>query len=928
MTARPVPLMSRLKWPATLLWLAGWLCVVAGLGTARAATFSTVVTNGPATNRVNLVFFSEGYTSNQFGQFLTDVTNASKIFFSVEPYQEYANYFNVFAVFTNSAQSGSTHLNENSLVPGKTAFNSTYDASDDTLITIPPNANDSNASDGLGKISALLRQFVPATNNDFPILMVNDPTEGGSDNLNVSGSTVIVSPAIFSVGNQNLIVHESGHALGGLGDEYTTPYPGFPAVEQPNTTTNTNPLTIKWNAWIPANTPIPTPFAQEYYYTVGLFEGAHYSTTNWYRPFNGCVMQGFSGNQPGSFCPVCTEALVLGIYGKARPIDSRSPANNALTVTSAQLLTFNVGLLAPVTHDLEVQWFTNGTVVASATNPVFTLWPRQLGNGTQKVQAEVFDPTDLVRTDAKNLLDQTNVWTLTQTLPAIQDQITAPTAGLVVSNPVYTVRGTAGDGAGIGGVWWQLNHGGWNLAVTTNNWTNWSVTVTLSPGTNVLQSYAADTRGYLSTTSSVAIVDVLDAPLAVNTYGLGSLNPNDNGIELQIGRNYAITATPASGFSFTNWTISTNWIGGVITNQPTVQFTMATNLTLLARFVDVQKPVAAITNLTAGQRVANAVYTIKGTASDNWQVANVSLRLNGGGWTNVNGTTNWSMSVGLSPGTNSAQVRAADLAGNLSTTNSVNFDYVVTNQLSLKTIGLGTISPNDSNVWLEVGRNYSLTAAPASNFSFTNWLLATNWLGGVTTNRPTVQFMMAPNLTLAATFAEVTKPVLAITNLLAGQLLSNVVIVIKGMASDNWQVANVWCQLNTNAWNPATTTNNYKNWSVTNLNLVPGTNLIKAYAVNLGGNFSNTNSLAVVATNLVAFQLTEANIIVTNARMGQGGLRFNLQVTGIVNGVIQVSTDLVNWETVTNFTGTNTTIQYLDSTATNLSQRFYRAVLP
>ena len=91
-------------------WLT-WLIVFSSSAfLARPAVFSTIATNGPATNRVNLVFFSEGYTSSQMGQFLIDATNAANFFLSAEPYAEYSNYFNVFAIATNSAHSGSTHL--------------------------------------------------------------------------------------------------------------------------------------------------------------------------------------------------------------------------------------------------------------------------------------------------------------------------------------------------------------------------------------------------------------------------------------------------------------------------------------------------------------------------------------------------------------------------------------------------------------------------------------------------------------------------------------------------------------------------------------------------------------------------------------------------------------------------------------------------
>jgi hypothetical protein len=407
---------------------------------ARPAVFSTIVTNGPATNRVNLVFFSEGYTGSQMGQFLIDATNAANFFLSAEPYAEYSNYFNVFAIATNSAHSGSTHLNSFPFVANYTCFNSTYDSSSDWLITIPPNTVDANSSDGQGKINSLLKSYLPGTNNNLPALLVNDPSPGGSD----GGSSDYGKTAITYVGGElsYILVHESGHTLGGLGDEYTTAYPGFPDVEEPNTTTNTTLSKIQWKAWISTNTPIPTPFSGAYADTVGLFLGAHYHTNGWYRPFENCCMQ----SSGVGFCPVCQEALVLAIYGKTRPIDAHSPVTNTLNVTSAQLLAFSLNLLKPATHNLTIQWRTNNVAVSGETNPVFNIWPSQLGNGTQKVEADVWDATDMVRTDTKNVLKQTNIWTLNQSLPAMQiDSATWQTNGSFT----FRVTGTAPDGVVI-----------------------------------------------------------------------------------------------------------------------------------------------------------------------------------------------------------------------------------------------------------------------------------------------------------------------------------------------------------------------------------------------------------------------------------------------------------------------------------------------
>lgn len=422
---------ANFPWLATLLML--WLAV----RPATAATFSTIVTNGPATNRINLVFFSEGYTSSQMGQFLIDATNAANAFLGAEPYAEYSNYFNVFAVATNSAHTGSTHLDAVTNPPGYTSFNSTYDSEQNLLITIPPNTVDANSLDGQGKINALMQFYLPSTNNDLSALLVNDPVEGGSD----GGSSDYGKTAIASIaGVSGFLIHESGHTLGGLGDEYTAAYPGFSNVEEPNTTTNTALTNIQWNAWIATSTPLPTPPTGTYEYTVGLFQGAHYHATGWYRPYYDCCMNTFST----IFCPVCQEALVLAIYGKARPLDSHFPATNRIKSGSAQMLTFSLNLLQPATHSLNVQWLTNSVVVGGATSPGFNIWPSQLGNGTNKVEADVWDATSMVRTDAKNVLKQTNVWTLNLTLLQI-DSLRWLTSGSFT----FRVTGTVTNGVSI-----------------------------------------------------------------------------------------------------------------------------------------------------------------------------------------------------------------------------------------------------------------------------------------------------------------------------------------------------------------------------------------------------------------------------------------------------------------------------------------------
>ena len=129
--------------------------------------------------------------------------------------------------------------------------------------------------------------------------------------------------------------------------------------------------------------------------------------------------------------------------------------------------------------------------------------------------------------------------------------------------------------------------------------------------------------------------------------------------------------------------------------------------------------------------------------------------------------------------------------------------------------------------------------------------------------------------------------------------------------------------MNGGAWSLAATTNSFTNWTTT-LNLISGTNTVKSYALDWGGNFSTTNNLSVVSSNTFMLQLVFTNALPLNTN----GLVFSLQLSKGLNGHIQVSSNLTSWVALTNFVGTNTTLNFLDSAATNSSHRFYRAVIP
>jgi len=578
-----------------------------------------------------------------------------------------------------------------------------------------------------------------------------------------------------------------------------------------------------------------------------------------------------------------------------------------------QLFTTGLGTISPNYSNAWLEVGRNYSITsAPAAGFMFTSWTSSQGWASNAAPLIFMMASNLTLT--ANFFD-TNKPTLT---------ISTPTASQFWSNSVFTAVGTANDNYQMSNVWCQLNGAGWNLSTTTNGWANWTAILNLQAGNNVFQAYAADAAGNLSTTISVSFTYIVSDTLRIQTTGLGTLSPNYSNAVLQIGKSYNMTATPGTGFTFANWILSTNWVGNIASNNATLNFVMQSNLTLQANFIDTSRPTLSITNLIAGQRWSNQVFTAKGTATDNWQVASVQVQLNGGIWTNATGTTNWSAPLTLTPGTNTLVAYATDTTGNNSTTNSVSWQYVVTNLLAVQATGLGTLSPNYSNSWLEIGRPYSMTATPATGFVVTNWTISTNWIGGRITNNATVQFMMASNLTLQVNFADVTKPTLTITAPTAGQKMTNALATFVGTASDNWKVAGVWYQLNSNAWNLVTaTTNNYTNWTQT-LPLVIGTNTLKAYALDLGGNFSTTNTLSVISSNTFMLQLVFTNSL----PMTTNGMTFSLQLSTGLNGHIQVSTNLIDWTSLTNFFGTNSAITFRDPAATNSARRFYRAVIP
>jgi hypothetical protein len=192
-------------------------------------------------------------------------------------------------------------------------------------------------------------------------ILTNSATYGGGGIFGLYSTVAADSewaPYIF--------VHEFGHHIAGLADEYYTSDVAYlPAGErvepwEPNATALLDPNALKWKDLVAPGTPIPTPWPKDEFerYSnaiqkqrreirsadrpesemnalfrdeekretqllnesafagkVGAFEGANYEARGYYRPQTDCIM--FSrDNVP--FCAVCRRAIdvIIDLYSR------------------------------------------------------------------------------------------------------------------------------------------------------------------------------------------------------------------------------------------------------------------------------------------------------------------------------------------------------------------------------------------------------------------------------------------------------------------------------------------------------------------------------------------------------------------------------------------------------------------------------------
>jgi hypothetical protein len=305
---------------------------------AQAGPLIKLHERGDPADKLDLLILGDGYTLAERGKFERDARRFMGFLFATSPFKERERDINVWGLVPASTDSGISRPSDH--VHKRTPLGTTYDTfgTERYVLTAENRA---------------FRDIAANAPYDVVEILLNSEKYGGGGIYGLYSTVAadnLWAPYIF--------VHEFGHHLAGLADEYFTSDVAYlPAdadrVEpwEPNVTALLDVATLKWKDLIEPGTPLPTPWSKEQYEQeqkegqkrrrelraanrpereldtlfrkelardtallgggafskkVGAFEGANYEAKGYYRPQADCIM--FSRDQV-PFCAVCRRAL-------------------------------------------------------------------------------------------------------------------------------------------------------------------------------------------------------------------------------------------------------------------------------------------------------------------------------------------------------------------------------------------------------------------------------------------------------------------------------------------------------------------------------------------------------------------------------------------------------------------------------------------
>lgn len=353
--------------------LSGGRFLVPSLSEAELEVMRGTQPRGGTDNRIDLLIVGDGYTANEMGQFHLDADTIAVDFFSYQPFIAYRPYFRVTKVEVVSNQSGVDN-DPSQGISRDTAMDMAFWCSGiERLLCV-----------NTGKaLSFALGAGTPDV--DQILAIANSSKYGGAG----YSSANIGTASGQNAASVEVAIHEMGHSLGDLADEYTyggpTNWPGGESGSANLSIYNSAQqiaLETKWHLWMGDSMPgFDGP--------VGTFEGGGYSSTGIYRPSNNSMMRSLYRpfNLPG------TEKLIKEFYREVAPIDQGPPSGAEFGPSD----TISIVPMQPVGHDLTVSWSLDGNHIPAADG----LWSLDLttlglSGGTHTVQLVVVDDTPWV----------------------------------------------------------------------------------------------------------------------------------------------------------------------------------------------------------------------------------------------------------------------------------------------------------------------------------------------------------------------------------------------------------------------------------------------------------------------------------------------------------------------------------------------------
>ena len=312
----------------------------------RAGNLIEIQKSGSPSDKLDFLILGDGYTEKELPKFEKDARRLAELLFQQSPFKERRTDFNVWALCPPAEASGVSRPSTG--IQRRSPLGCTYDAfgSERYVLTFENRA---------------WRDVAAWAPYEFVEILVNGETYGGGGIFGLYGTVAAdnaYAPYVF--------VHEFGHHIAGLADEYYTSdvayETGKERIEPWEPNVSADPKHPKWAALLSPGLPLPTQWkkkafedhsalvkakrkqiraenrpesemdahfkAQEEFETrllgtdqhsgkVGAFEGANYEATGYFRSQEDCIM--FTRDKV-PFCAACRAAIerVIRLYAPGK----------------------------------------------------------------------------------------------------------------------------------------------------------------------------------------------------------------------------------------------------------------------------------------------------------------------------------------------------------------------------------------------------------------------------------------------------------------------------------------------------------------------------------------------------------------------------------------------------------------------------------